>query len=91
VQKLTDRYVALVDDLLKKKTPRSWRSEITSWADFRGSVPQKTLTPEGARPSAATSPRHIAIIMDGNGRWAQKRGVPRLMGHRAGRESVREA
>src|SRR5262245_61233673 len=29
--------------------------------------------------------------MDGNGRWAQKRGVPRLMGHRAGRESVREA
>jgi undecaprenyl diphosphate synthase len=36
-------------------------------------------------------PRHIAIIMDGNGRWAQARGVPRLMGHRAGRESVREA
>ena len=29
--------------------------------------------------------------MDGNGRWAQARGVPRLMGHRAGRESVREA
>ncbi|TMQ72034.1 MAG: di-trans,poly-cis-decaprenylcistransferase [Candidatus Eisenbacteria bacterium] len=36
-------------------------------------------------------PRHIAIIMDGNGRWAEARGVPRLMGHRAGRESVREA
>jgi undecaprenyl diphosphate synthase len=36
-------------------------------------------------------PRHIAIIMDGNGRWAKARGVPRLMGHRAGRESVREA
>ncbi len=35
-------------------------------------------------------PRHIAIIMDGNGRWAQRRGVPRLMGHRAGREAVRE-
>jgi undecaprenyl diphosphate synthase len=35
-------------------------------------------------------PRHVAIIMDGNGRWAQARGVPRLMGHRAGRESVRE-
>jgi undecaprenyl diphosphate synthase len=32
----------------------------------------------------------VAIIMDGNGRWAQARGVPRLMGHRAGRESVRE-
>ncbi len=36
-------------------------------------------------------PRHIAVIMDGNGRWAKKRGLPRLMGHRAGTESVREA
>ena len=35
-------------------------------------------------------PRHVAIIMDGNGRWAKARGVPRLMGHRAGRESVRD-
>ncbi len=33
-------------------------------------------------------PRHIAIIMDGNGRWAQKRGLPRIMGHRSGVESV---
>jgi len=36
-------------------------------------------------------PHHIAIIMDGNGRWAKRRGLPRLMGHRAGRRSVREA
>jgi undecaprenyl diphosphate synthase len=36
-------------------------------------------------------PRHIAVIMDGNGRWAQKRGLPRVEGHRAGIESVREA
>ena len=36
-------------------------------------------------------PAHIAIIMDGNGRWAQRRGMPRLMGHRAGRRAVREA
>ena len=35
-------------------------------------------------------PRHVAIIMDGNGRWARARGVPRLMGHREGRKSVRE-
>ena len=34
-------------------------------------------------------PRHIAIIMDGNGRWAQKRFLPRLAGHRAGRHAVR--
>ncbi|HVM33266.1 MAG TPA: isoprenyl transferase [bacterium] len=35
-------------------------------------------------------PRHMAIIMDGNGRWAKKRGLPRIAGHRAGAESVRE-
>lgn len=34
-------------------------------------------------------PRHIAIIMDGNGRWAKKRRLPRLAGHQAGREPVR--
>jgi undecaprenyl diphosphate synthase len=34
-------------------------------------------------------PRHIAIIMDGNGRWAKQRGLPRIEGHRRGAESVR--
>lgn len=34
-------------------------------------------------------PRHIAIIMDGNGRWAQRRGLPRFEGHRQGAETVR--
>ena len=34
-------------------------------------------------------PKHVAIIMDGNGRWARKRGLPRLMGHRAGTENIR--
>ncbi len=41
-------------------------------------------------PSHPEIPRHIAIIMDGNGRWAKERGFPRLEGHRAGAESVRE-
>lgn len=36
-------------------------------------------------------PRHIAVIMDGNGRWAQKRFLPRAAGHRAGVEAVRSA
>jgi undecaprenyl diphosphate synthase len=36
-------------------------------------------------------PRHVAVIMDGNGRWAEKRGLPRVEGHRAGIASVREA
>jgi len=35
-------------------------------------------------------PRHVAIIMDGNGRWAQRRGLPRIEGHRRGVRSVRE-
>src|SRR3954447_3905995 len=34
-------------------------------------------------------PRHVAIIMDGNGRWAARRGQPRIAGHRAGVEAVR--
>ena len=38
----------------------------------------------------STGPRHIAIIMDGNGRWAQSRGRPRLFGHHAGAKRVRE-
>ena len=38
-----------------------------------------------------STPRHVAIIMDGNGRWAQQRGLPRAAGHKAGAESVRRA
>jgi len=43
------------------------------------------------QPEAATPPTHIAIIMDGNGRWASARGLPRIAGHRQGAESVRRA
>ena len=39
----------------------------------------------------ARLPRHVAIIMDGNGRWAARRGLPRIEGHKAGSGSVREA
>ncbi len=41
-------------------------------------------------PSQDQGPRHVAIIMDGNGRWAQMRGRPRLFGHHAGARRVRE-
>ena len=41
--------------------------------------------------SPSTVPAHVAIIMDGNGRWANARGLPRAMGHRKGVEAVREA
>ncbi len=41
-------------------------------------------------PAMTTLPKHVGIIMDGNGRWAQQRNLPRLEGHRAGAESVRD-
>ena len=40
--------------------------------------------------STYTLPRHIAVIMDGNGRWAKKRGATRIFGHRSATKSVRE-
>lgn len=45
---------------------------------------QRQVTEHGSLP------RHIAVIMDGNGRWARRRMMPRIAGHRAGRHSVRE-
>ena len=46
--------------------------------------------PEPAKPGGGAVPRHVAIIMDGNGRWAEQRGLPRVAGHRAGAEAVRK-
>ena len=52
------------------------------------------ITEEGLERIAAAGlkpdqlPRHVAIIMDGNGRWAQRRGLPRIVGHRRGIQSV---
>ncbi len=45
--------------------------------------------PDHQRPLAPVVPAHVAIIMDGNGRWAQQRGLPRIEGHRRGVETVR--
>jgi undecaprenyl diphosphate synthase len=42
-----------------------------------------------ARPRITPHPIHVAMIMDGNGRWAKQRGMPRLAGHRAGTENIR--
>lgn len=51
-----------------------------------------TLSKSSTReiPAVSHIPRHIAIIMDGNGRWANKRHFPRVMGHKRGVETVRE-
>jgi undecaprenyl diphosphate synthase len=45
--------------------------------------------PRRAGAGGGTVPRHVAIIMDGNGRWAKGRGLPRAAGHKAGAEAVR--
>lgn len=50
-------------------------------------APNEGATSNGG--AGGTIPRHVAIIMDGNGRWAAKRGLPRAAGHRAGAEAVR--
>jgi undecaprenyl diphosphate synthase len=53
-------------------------------------VPEPSDTTElEARVRARPLPRHVAIIMDGNGRWAQGRGLPRVVGHREGASAVR--
>ena len=46
------------------------------------SIPQNPITPQDI--PKALIPRHIALVMDGNGRWAQERGMPRTEGHRVG-------
>ena len=45
---------------------------------------------EKTRIPADRMPRHVAIIMDGNGRWAEKKGVSRIKGHTAGMEAMKE-
>jgi undecaprenyl diphosphate synthase len=47
------------------------------------------MTAEETTQSFKKLPRHVAIIMDGNGRWAKERGLPRVAGHRAGTENLR--
>jgi undecaprenyl diphosphate synthase len=50
---------------------------------------KKTRRGSPAKRAEATAPRHVAVIMDGNGRWAQERGLSRQAGHRAGTENIR--
>src|SRR5205085_7980741 len=61
-------------------------------SDFTGLI-QKGTREEALLAAIAWDrlPRHVAIIMDGNGRWAAQRGQPRIAGHRAGVEAVRAA
>jgi undecaprenyl diphosphate synthase len=62
-------------------TQRSLREHFTA----------KRAAPLLAELDLARIPRHVAIIMDGNGRWASRRGLPRIAGHRAGARALRQA
>lgn len=61
------------------RTTPSGRQDLTSQEDSSSTRPGWLWN----------TPRHVAIIMDGNGRWARKRHLPRIVGHRAGASSVR--
>jgi undecaprenyl diphosphate synthase len=50
----------------------------------------RIVSTTSAVPPLSALPRHVAVIMDGNGRWARGRGLPRIAGHRKGVEAVRE-
>jgi undecaprenyl diphosphate synthase len=56
---------------------------------MRPRVAEPTVEALEARVRAKALPRHVAVIMDGNGRWAEGRGLPRVVGHREGSQSVR--
>jgi undecaprenyl diphosphate synthase len=51
---------------------------------------QAATQPQQATSGGFATPRHVAVIMDGNGRWAAARGLPRLAGHRRGVEALRK-
>ncbi|MFH9004699.1 polyprenyl diphosphate synthase [Streptomyces afghaniensis] len=70
---------------------RSLTTEAPPLATERRPVVPPAPHPSGARPPrlpAGAVPRHIAIVMDGNGRWATARGLPRTEGHRAGADAL---
>jgi undecaprenyl diphosphate synthase len=63
------------------------RKSVTRNGAKNGATPVPAAAQRPAR--AANVPRHVAIVMDGNGRWAEQRGLSRNKGHRAGTENIR--
>lgn len=66
-------------------------ADVAALARIRSRFPGSDPTGLLADVPPTRIPRHIAVIMDGNGRWAEERGFPRVFGHRAGASAVREA
>ena len=67
--------------------------QVTTQAAVASEDTMASFPPSSAsaldRPASGTAARHVAIIMDGNGRWASARGLPRIAGHREGARAVR--
>ena len=76
----------MIDSLLAARKRKSCRSRTAAGQALR------LAGRHGGQPESEemTTPAHVAIIMDGNGRWAKARGLPRLAGHRAGVEALRQ-
>ncbi len=74
---------------LPVNTPEETRSRMEEQPERPGPRSDGQNPPSAAAPADDRRPRHVAIIMDGNGRWARERGLPRIEGHRRGAQSVR--
>ena len=93
VQKATDQAIEEVDKVLAGQG-KGDHAGLSRPACTRSLMSGETLLaakPSPADPATEGSPTHVAIIMDGNGRWAARRGLPRVEGHRRGVEAIRRA
>src|SRR6266705_5630135 len=74
-----------------RETAVARRARARAAAGMSGQIRPPYPHPDGARPPAIPAglvPRHVALVMDGNGRWARQRGLPRTEGHRRGEYSL---
>ena len=75
--------------LITKRAAPDFMSEVDVSSAVAASQDVAEFSPIGATADRQITPRHVAIIMDGNGRWAKSRGLPRIAGHREGSRAVR--
>ena len=66
-----------------------WLRKLRVGAFTAEKVAERERSEDGELPSGDNIPKHVAIIMDGNGRWAKMRGLPRIAGHHNGMKAVK--
>ncbi len=64
--------------------------QIKKWLGFSGALSRSAVEPDALQLSRENIPVHVAVIMDGNGRWAKQRGLPRVAGHHSGMKNVKK-